>query len=180
MAKIVFKNVEKLKWYLEKTVAILRRHHWSPQNDVWGATAIIPYWWRVTSLWLFEANFRRGTTNQKHYLDQGSHYGDTSSVWNFCWVVPQTPFPRETIGCVAREMSGCFLYSPINFRMFCKTCIKTILICSLTSKIYIYLLIFACWFRSVVVITSALHAEGRQFNSGRSHLILFLSYCYFF
>ena len=43
-----------------------------------------------------------------------------------------------------------------------------------------YLLIFACWFRSVVVITSALHAEGRQFNSGRSHLILFLSYCYFF
>ena len=29
-------------------------------------------------------------------------------------------------------------------------------------------------FRSVVVITSASHAEGRQFNSGRKHFSFFL------
>ena len=44
----------------------------SPSNDVWGTSAEIPYWWRVTSqisvvLWLVEANDPLGTTNQSTY-----------------------------------------------------------------------------------------------------------------
>ena len=35
------------------------------------------------------------------------------------------------------------------------------------------------WFRSVVVITSALHAEGRQFEPGRNHYFHF-SFFFFF
>ena len=35
------------------------------------------------------------------------------------------------------------------------------------------------WFRSVVVITSALHAEGRQFDPGRNHSSHF-SFFFFF
>ena len=35
------------------------------------------------------------------------------------------------------------------------------------------------WFRSVVVITSALHAEGRQFDPGRNHFFHF-SFFFFF
>ena len=35
------------------------------------------------------------------------------------------------------------------------------------------------WFRSVVVITSALHAEGRQFEPGRNHFFHF-SFFFFF
>ena len=60
----------------------------SPRNDVWETSAKIPYWWDITTqiwvvlqFWLAEANFPRGTTDQKHYPDLCS---DTSSEWNFC------------------------------------------------------------------------------------------------
>ena len=34
----------------EKTVDILRRHHWFPrENDVWATSVEIPFWWRVTT-----------------------------------------------------------------------------------------------------------------------------------
>ena len=55
----------------------------SPRNWIWGTRAEIPYRWRVTrsGFSLVEANFTRGSTNQKHRRpDLGC---DTSSVWNF-------------------------------------------------------------------------------------------------
>jgi hypothetical protein len=36
------------------------------------------------------------------------------------------------------------------------------------------------WFRSVVVITSALHAEGRQFDPGRNQLVFNIFLKFFF
>ena len=36
--------------------------------------------WSGQCFWLVEANFPRGTTNQKHYPELG---GDTPSVWDF-------------------------------------------------------------------------------------------------
>ena len=57
----------------------------SPRNDFWKTKqkfhtddASLPK--SSASVWA-EANFPRGTTNQKHYPDLGS---DASSVWNFC------------------------------------------------------------------------------------------------
>ena len=33
----------------EKTVDILRRHHWFPrENDVWATSVEIPFWWRAS------------------------------------------------------------------------------------------------------------------------------------
>ena len=57
----------------------------SLRNGIWGSSAKIPYWWRVTSLilillWLVVPWGQLATTNQKRYLDLGSF---TSSVWNF-------------------------------------------------------------------------------------------------
>ena len=54
-------------------------------NGIWGSSAKIPYWWRVTSLilillWLVVPWGQLATTNQKRYLDLGSF---ASSVWNF-------------------------------------------------------------------------------------------------
>ena len=57
----------------------------SPRNDVWGTTAEIPYWWRVTTheIWVrvLIGCAAREICNQKHYPDLGS---DVSSEWNFC------------------------------------------------------------------------------------------------
>ena len=69
----------------EKTAYILWCHHWFfPQNDVWGMSAEIPYWWGVTTKnWVVFLMVKWKThcmTNHKHYPHLGS---DTSSVWNF-------------------------------------------------------------------------------------------------
>ena len=57
----------------------------SPQNDVWGTSVQLPYWWRVTTqIWVVEANFPHGTTNQKHNPDLGA---DASKVRNFSDVI---------------------------------------------------------------------------------------------
>ena len=85
----------------------------SPPSDVWETSTEIPYWWRVTtqiwvvivprgkfdsthqkqypdlgsdasSVWLFESNFPRGTTNQKHSLYKGliePHFDYCNAVW---------------------------------------------------------------------------------------------------
>ena len=56
----------------------------SPQNDVCGTTAEIPYWWSVTThIWvvLLIGCAAREICNQKHYPDLVS---DVSSEWNFC------------------------------------------------------------------------------------------------
>ena len=56
----------------------------SPQNDVCGTTAEIPYWWSVTThIWvvLLIGCAAREICNQKHYPDLDS---DVSSEWNFC------------------------------------------------------------------------------------------------
>ena len=58
----------------EKTVDILRRHHWFPrENDVWATSVEIPFWWRVTThIWALlligRKNFSRSTTNQRRYV----------------------------------------------------------------------------------------------------------------
>ena len=70
----------------EKTANILWCHHWFfPQNDVWGMSTEIPYWWGVTTKnWVVFLMVKWKThcmTNHKHYPHLGS---DTSSVWNFC------------------------------------------------------------------------------------------------
>ena len=57
----------------------------SPRNEVWGTSAEIPYWWRVTtqiSVVLLTSRLARefASTTEKHFADLG---GDTSPVWNF-------------------------------------------------------------------------------------------------
>ena len=74
----------------EKTADISRRHHCFPREmtsqkrvqKVHSDDASLPRsgW----CFWLVEANFRRGTTNQKNYPDLGC---DESSVWNFSDVI---------------------------------------------------------------------------------------------
>ena len=58
----------------------------SPPNDVWEASAEIPYWWRgTTHIWVVlligRVAWKFDSTNQKHYPDLDT---DASSVWNFC------------------------------------------------------------------------------------------------
>ena len=57
-----------------------------PPNDVWGTSAEIPYWWRVTTqIWVVlligRAAWEFASINQKHYPDLGI---DSSSVWDSC------------------------------------------------------------------------------------------------
>ena len=54
-----------------------------PQNDVWGTSAEIPYWWLVTTQIrvVVVIGLSKFSTNQKHHPDLGS---DASSVWNCC------------------------------------------------------------------------------------------------
>ena len=70
----------------EKTANILWRCYWFfPQNDVWGMSTEIPYWWGVTTknwvVFLMVKSKTRCMTNHKHYPDLGSAI---SLVWNFC------------------------------------------------------------------------------------------------
>ena len=55
----------------------------SPQNDVWGTTAEIPYWWRfITQIWLvLLIGWRKFPSLQ----DQSEALPtDAPSIWNFC------------------------------------------------------------------------------------------------
>ena len=74
----------------------------SPRNDVWEASAEIPYWWRVTTqIWVVLLIGRVGNLLQpmrKHYPDLGS---DTSSLWDF-WTRFSDVISRETSGGVAK------------------------------------------------------------------------------
>ena len=65
----------------------------SPWNDVWGTSAEIPYWWRVTTLIcvVLLIGWSKILTNQKYHFDQGN---DASSLWNFCVVVAS-----RNVGC---------------------------------------------------------------------------------
>ena len=104
----------------EKTAEILRRYHWFPREitseeraeKFHTDDATLPITWLC--IWLVQANFPHGTTNQKHYPDPGT---DTSSVWNFyarssdvisrdetsdgvakCWIFPQAIHTTALIG----------------------------------------------------------------------------------
>ena len=61
----------------EKTANILWSHHWLfPQNDRWGMSTEIQYWWGVTTKnWvvflMVKSKFPRCMTNHKHYPDLG-------------------------------------------------------------------------------------------------------------
>ena len=60
--------------------------------------------------WLAEANFPRGTTNQKHYPDLGS----TRHQYGISALVSQTSFRRETSGGVAKL--ACVAGVSVRFR----------------------------------------------------------------
>ena len=62
-----------------------------PRNDLWGTSAEVPYWWRVTiHFWL--------TPNQSHYSELGS---DTSLLW-ISVLISQMSFYRKTSCDVAK------------------------------------------------------------------------------
>ena len=62
---------------------------WRPRNAELQKFHTSQIW---ECFWLFEANFPRGSTNQKHYPDLGN---DTSSVWNFCSPSSDVNFARN-------------------------------------------------------------------------------------
>ena len=92
----------------EKTAEISRRHHWFPREMTSDKRAkkfhtddvSLPRSWKC--FWLVEANFLRGTTNQKHW----PRSGDASSVWNFCARFSEV-ISRET----SRVVAKCRLFS---------------------------------------------------------------------
>ena len=74
------------KFSLRKRPTFLDTTTVSLRNDVWAATAEIPYWWHdTTQIWkvllLGRVARKLALTNQWHYPDMGSV---ASSVWNFC------------------------------------------------------------------------------------------------
>ena len=85
----------------------------STRNDVWGTSAEIPQWWRVTTqIWvvkpLIAPRAPRATrqicqTNQTYDSDPG---GDTSSVWNFCARLSDVIIGVANVGCFLRLGKG--------------------------------------------------------------------------
>ena len=88
----------------EKTADISRRHHWFPREMTSEKQAQKFHTDDATLLssikcfWLVEENFPHGTTNQKHYPNQGRV---ASSVWNFRARFCQTSIPGETSAGIA-------------------------------------------------------------------------------
>ena len=91
----------------------------SPRNNVWETSAEIPYWWRVTSqIWLVEANFPLGTTNQRHYQDLGisalvsqvSFCGEARGrLWSSQWFLNSVSY--EVPSCVNNlHLLACHFY----------------------------------------------------------------------
>ena len=91
----------------EKTAYILPRHNWFPREMMsekraqkcHNDDASLPRSGQCFRL--AEANFPRGTTNQKHYLDLGTG-SDASTIWNFCTRF-STSFRGETSGDIAKR-----------------------------------------------------------------------------
>ena len=101
----------------EKIADIWRRYHWFPRQ-MKSEKRAQEFHTDDASLTrsgqcfrLAESNFPSGTTNQKHYPDQGS---DASLVWNFCARFSDV-IQREN-QCQRRRMSAVFSgYIPSNY-----------------------------------------------------------------
>ena len=113
---IVVAEVGRNCWHLVSGVAWENSRHFaqpplvSPRNDVWGTSAEILLWWRVTIQIWFElfigwSKFpsRFSPSNQKHYPDAVF----TRHQYGISAFVPQTSFRGETSGSVAK----CRLFS---------------------------------------------------------------------
>ena len=64
-------------------------------------------------LWLIEAHFPHGKTNQKHYPDLGT---DASSVWNFCTCFSNVALQGKPV--VKSQNVSCFLRLSLLFILF--------------------------------------------------------------
>ena len=96
-----------IAWNKKKLLARENSRHFappplvSPRNDVWGTSAEIPYWWRVTTqIWVVlrigGGNFLTNHSTNQIWTVTRHQYGMSA-------LVPQTSFGGETSSGVAKS-----------------------------------------------------------------------------